>query len=40
MWIINIDKYLIDILYDKYQFNGVFIGIKVNDGLMIYCEDN
>ncbi len=40
MWTINIDKHSIDISYDKHQFNGAFTGIKVNDGLTIYCEDN
>ncbi len=38
MWTINVDKHSIDISYDK--FNGAFTGIKVNDGLTIYCEDN
>ena len=36
----NVDKHSIDISYDKHQFNGAFTGIKVNDGLTIYCEDN
>lgn len=40
MWTINVDKHSIDISYDKHQFNGAFTGIKVNDGLTIYCEDN
>ncbi|HGF7643566.1 TPA: hypothetical protein QFM58_002678 [Enterococcus faecium] len=39
-WVYTGDESMWTINVDKHQFNGAFTGIKVNDGLTIYCEDN